>query len=181
MRWFACILGAWLLMSACENDLKDVEQLYPSKVPVQVDESEGVEILYSDSAVVKAKLIASQVLKFKTTEPYYVMPKGITVTFFDANQKETGHVTSDYAIRREAQRIVQLKKNVVVTNSKGETLKTDEMIWDENKKRIYSNKTVILSSPDGTLFYGTGFSSDESITSWNLNQASGSMPFKNEF
>src|SRR5690606_1486613 len=67
----------------------------------QVETTTGAEIIYSDSAKVKAKLKAPVLLHFKTKSPYYEMPKGIDVTFYDENLKVTSTVVSDYAIRRE--------------------------------------------------------------------------------
>jgi hypothetical protein len=82
---FVGVAAILLFLSSCENDLKDVEQISSQKLAIQVDRSENVEVIYSDSAIVKAKLIAPVVLHYKTTDPYYEMPKGILVIFFDEN------------------------------------------------------------------------------------------------
>lgn len=169
------VMATGFFITACENDLKDVELLSSQKLSIQVDTSKSVEVLYSDSAIVKAKLITPEVLYFKTTEPYYEMPKGIVLIFFDANQKENGRTTSDYAIRRETQKIVELKKNVIVINAKGETLKSDEVIWDENKHRLYSDKIVTVTLANGSILYGTGFWADEGFKNWNMYQATGNI------
>jgi hypothetical protein len=66
-----------------------------------------------------------------------------------------------------------LKKNVLVVNAKGEQLKSDEIIWDENQHRFYSNKLVILTHPNGTTLYGTGFWADENLKNYNIDQATG--------
>jgi LPS export ABC transporter protein LptC len=176
-KTFFCagILIKCFLITGCENDLKDVEEISSQKLAVSVEKSYGVEVLYSDSAKVKAKLIAPEVLHFKTKDPYYEMPKGITIIFFDENQKESGRTTSDYAKRKEIQKIVELKKNVVVVNSKGQTLKSEEVIWDENKHRFYSDKVVTLTSPDGSILYGTGFWADENLKNYNIYQATGNI------
>jgi len=182
--FFAGLVAALFFISSCENDLKDVALLSSQKLSVQVDTSDNVEVLYSDSAIVKAKLITPKVLHFKTTEPYYEMPKGILLIFFDANQKESGRTTSDYAIRRETQKIVELKKNVIVVNAKGETLKSDEVIWDENKHRFYSDKPVTLTSANGSILNGTGFWADESLKrGWSIYQGMGpiNVPQKEAF
>jgi LPS export ABC transporter protein LptC len=160
---------------SCENDLKDVEEISSQKLSVQVDRSDTVEVIYSDSAKVKAKLIAPEVLHYKTTTPYYEMPKGILVIFFDENQNESGRTTSDYAIRKEVEKIVELKKNVVVVNAKGEKLTSDEVIWDEAKHRFYSDKMVTVTLANGTILYGTGFWADQDLKNYNIDQATGNI------
>lgn len=171
----AAIAAISFCVVSCENDLKDVEQISSQRLAVQVDRSDSVEVVYSDSAIVKAKLIAPVVLHYKTTNPYYEMPKGILVIFFDEHQKESGRATADYAIRKEVEKIVVLKKNVLVVNAKGEKLKTDEITWDENKHRFFSDKMVTLTSPDGSIWYGTGFWANEDLKSFILYQATGNF------
>ena len=171
---FSLVLAGLFLMSACENDLKDVEKVSSRKVDIPIDRSYGVQVLYSDSAIVKAKLTAAQIDHYKTKDPYFEMTKGVTVLFFDENQKETSRVTSDYAIQRENEKIVELRKNVVATNVKGETFKSDELIWDENKKRFHSDKVVSITTKSQTI-YGTSFWANEGFTYYEINQGSGNF------
>ncbi|MXV14443.1 LPS export ABC transporter periplasmic protein LptC [Pedobacter sp. HMF7056] len=152
-----------LLVTSCENELKDVPKVSSKKVPILVDKSLGVEIIYSDSAVVKAKVFAPLMLTHKTTNPYYEMPKGVTVIFYDEKLEEKNRVTSDYAIRRENEKIIELRKNVVIRTKTGETIKSEEMFWNENIRRFYSNQMVTITSPRGDIGYGTGFESDENF------------------
>lgn len=108
------------MLSACENDLKKVEQISAKKLIVPVDKSTGVEIIYSDSAKVRAKLITPELLNFKTEKPYIEMKKGLTIIFYDQNQQETSRLKADYAIRYERENSVELKRNVVASNIKEE-------------------------------------------------------------
>ena len=122
MRLRRCIYGAVfyigiVLQFACENDLKYVEEISARKTAIAVDKSIGVEIIYSDSALVRAKLITPELLSFKTEKPYIEMNKGVTVIFFDPKQQETSRIKSDYAIRRESENIVELKKKDIKLRS----------------------------------------------------------------
>jgi LPS export ABC transporter protein LptC len=163
-----------VLFSACENDLKDVEQISAKKLVVPVDKTTGVTVIYSDSAVVKAKMITPEYLHYKTDKPYIEMQKGVTVIFYDAEQQETSRVKSDYAIRRENEKLVELKRNVVATNNKGQTFKSEELIWDESKGRFFSNRLVSITSQGNTLF-GTNFWSNQDFSYYEINQATGDL------
>ena len=83
-----CIVMASLALVSCENDLKDVEKISSKSLAVPVDKSYGVTIIYSDSAKVKAKLLAPELDYYRTTSPYYEMPKGLTIIFLDEKQQE---------------------------------------------------------------------------------------------
>lgn len=178
-RFGALILTGTILFSACENDLKKVEQISAKKLIVPVDKSTGVEIIYSDSAKVRAKLITPELLNFKTEKPYIEMKKGITVIFYDQNQQETSRLRADYAIRREHENVVELKRNVVASNTKGETFKSDELYWDENKRRFYSNKLVSITSKENVL-YGTSFWANEDFSYYEIVQSTGDLRLTGE-
>lgn len=168
-----------ILLFACENDLRKVEQISAKKMLVPVDKSTGVEIIYSDSAIVKAKLITPELLNFKTDKPYIEMNKGVTVIFYDRYQQESSRVRADYAIRRERENIVELKRNVVATNVKGETFKSEELIWDETKKRFYSNRLVSITSNQNIL-YGTSFWANEDFSYYEIVQSTGDLRLTGE-
>ncbi len=184
MKTRRCIFGALFLFGllpqfGCENDLRDVEQISAKKLQVPVDKSIGVVIIYSDSAHVKAKLITPELLNFKTEKPYLEMKKGVTVIFYDEHQQETSTVKSDYAIRRERENMVELKRNVVATNNKGETFKSEELIWDETKKRFYSNRLVSITSKNNVL-YGTSFWANEDFSYYEIKQSTGDLTLTGE-
>jgi LPS export ABC transporter protein LptC len=160
--------------SACENDLKDVEKISAKSVAVPVDKSTGVEIIYSDSAKVKARLITPELLNYKTEKPYFEMNKGVTVIMYDDNLHETTRITSDYAVQRQNERLVELRKNVVVTNEEGKTFKSDELVWDQNTRRCYSNKLVSVITRDQTI-YGTSFWAKEDFSYYEITQSTGNF------
>ena len=165
------------VLPGCENDLSNVRAI-ELRQQGEVELTTNAEIIYSDSARVKAKLKAPQLFHHKTKDPYYEMPKGIEVVFFDAFLKQSSKVTSDYAIRKENQRIIELRKNVIATNAEGKTFKSEELIWDENLKRFYSNKFVTIQAPNQDAFYGPGFWANEDFSYYEIIQGTGVFSLK---
>ncbi|WP_374165832.1 LPS export ABC transporter periplasmic protein LptC [Arcticibacter sp. MXS-1] len=175
--WLLTLAYASVLLTACENDLREVEKVSSQKKSVPVDKSTGVEIIYSDSAKVKAKVITPELNRYHTKNPYYEMPKGATVIFFDENQKESSRIVSDYAIQHENSRVVEMRKNVVGTSVKGDVFKSDELIYDPRRPNpVYSTKLVTITQPNGNIVFGNGFSSDEDFKHWELTDATGNFP-----
>src|SRR4051812_5242854 len=93
------LLFGMLLLGACENDLNKIKEISAKYVSQPVDTTKGVEVLYSDSAIVKGKMITPVMIHYSTTSaPYYIMPKGIKVIFYDINAAEDGNIIADSAV-----------------------------------------------------------------------------------
>ena len=168
------MLLSMLLLSACENSLDDIKKVSSDDGNKPISRSMGVDVIYSDSAKVKAHLTTPLMIDHNDAgKPYTEMPKGVKIVFFDDDLKEKGTITSDYAIRREKENIIEFHKNVVATNAQGETFKSDELIDDQTKKILYSSKAVQITMSDGNVMYGTGFHSNESLYPWNIDQSTG--------
>lgn len=103
------------------------------------------------------------------------MPKGLTIIFYDERQEESSRVVADYGIRYETEQRVELRKNVVVTNVKGDTFKSEELIWDERKRMFYSNQLVNIIKQDGTNIFGSGFRSDQNFDNPVIDKAYGNL------
>jgi len=172
-------LIAFLLLiafSACENDLKEVERISNQNIEDPVDVSFGVKVIYSDSAIVKAQLTTPKMLHFNTKEPYYEFPEGGLLIMYDSTRKETQRVKSDYAIQRVNTNITELRKNVVATRADGMTLKSEELIWDENERRFYSNLPVVIIIND-QVSHGTSFWAKEDFSYFEITSQTGDFKF----
>jgi LPS export ABC transporter protein LptC len=175
------LITGMCLLTGCENDLKDLQKISASEVNKPVTSYTNVDVIYSDSAKVKAHMTAPLMLDYdKVEKPYTEMPKGVKVIFYDGNLKETGTITSDYAIYRKKEKIILLRKNVVGTNVKGETFTSEELIWDQNTKQVTSNQVVHVRMADGTALDGTSFTSDEGLNHWKFGQANGRIHVNNQ-
>jgi LPS export ABC transporter protein LptC len=167
------IIAGIAILTGCENDLKDLRRISAKEVNQQGERYTGVDVIYSDSARVKAHMTAPVMINYKTKTPYTEMPKGVKVTFYDNNLTITSTITSKYAIRRETEKVIELRDNVVGTNVKGDTFMSDELIWDENTKQIHSNKLVHVKMSDGSITDGTSFVSDENLNHWTMQGGHG--------
>jgi LPS export ABC transporter protein LptC len=167
------IIAGMAILTGCENDLKDLRKISAKEVNQQGEQYTGVDVIYSDSARVKAHMTAPVMINYKVKNPYTEMPKGVKVIFYDNNLNVTSTITSKYAIRRETEKVIELRDNVVGTNIKGDTFMSDELIWDENTKQIHSNKLVHVKMSDGSVTDGTSFVSDENLNHWTMEGGHG--------
>ncbi|HEY4322415.1 MAG TPA: LPS export ABC transporter periplasmic protein LptC [Mucilaginibacter sp.] len=163
-----------LILSSCENSLNDIKKIASAEENKPISKSTGVDVIYSDSAKVKARLTAPLMIEYlDEAKPYREMPKGVKIVFFDDDLKEKGTITADYAVQREKENIIEFRRNVVATNAQGEIFKSDELIDDQGKKKLYSNKPVEIIMKSGNVMNGTGFNSNESLYPWHIDQSTG--------
>jgi LPS export ABC transporter protein LptC len=161
-------------ISACENSLSDIKKVSSVEDEKPISRSKGVEIIYSDSTIVKTKITAPLMIDYQdAVKPYKEMPEGVKIVLFDKGLVEKGTVTSDYAVEREKENLVEFRKNVVATNARGETFKSEELIYDLTKKQFSSTKPVQITMANGNVMYGTGFNSNESFYPWHIDQSTG--------
>src|SRR5215216_5702570 len=75
-------------LTACENDLENIKKIANMTSGAAVDTTRGVDVIYSDSAVVKGRMLTSLLIKYSTDKPYDIMPDGVKVISFDKFGKE---------------------------------------------------------------------------------------------
>jgi hypothetical protein len=63
---------------------------------------------------------------------------------------------------------------VVWKSHKQEKLESEELIWEEEERRIYSNKFVKITKPDEVI-YGVGFETNQEFTRWKINAPEGEI------
>jgi LPS export ABC transporter protein LptC len=167
------IIAGLALLTGCENDLKDIQKISAAEVNKPIEKYTGVDVIYSDSAKVKAHMTAPVMINYKVKDPYTEMPKGVKVIFYDNNLQESSTIRADQGVYREKEKMIELHKNVVGTNAKGDTFSSEELIWDQNTKQIHSNQAVHVKLADGSITDGTSFVSDENFNHWTMEQGKG--------
>ena len=163
-----------LILNACTNSLNDIKKIASAEDEKPISRSMGVDVIYSDSAKVKAHLTTPLMIEHTDdAKPYKEMPNGVNIIFYDEDMKQKGMITSDYAVERDKENIIEFRKNVVATNSEGETFRSEELIYDETNKKLYSKKDVTITMNSGNVFRGTGFNSNESLYPWHIDNSTG--------
>jgi LPS export ABC transporter protein LptC len=167
------LLTGLLLLSACENDLKKVQEISSEDVSKPITSFNDVDVIFSDSAKVKGRMFSPLLLQSTGKDSYNEMPKGVRLIFYDDDLNQKGTLTSDYAIQHADSSTILFRKNVVATNVKGETFKSEELVLDQKTNMLHSTKQVQITMANGDVMYGTGFQSDMGMSHWTINQSNG--------
>ena len=84
-------------------------------------------------------------------------------------------LTADYACNVNNTKYRASKNVVIIDLIKRDTLETEEIIWDQRRKTIYSNVLVKQKKADGSVNYGDGFEADERFTRYTIIHPHGEM------
>jgi LPS export ABC transporter protein LptC len=172
------LLLSMLLISACENDINKIQEISSKFANRPYDTAKGVEVIYSDSAIVKGKMITPVMIHYNVAAPYYIMPKGVKVIFYDIYARESANIVADSAVYHDVEKKIEFYHHVVYTTSKNETFKSEELIWDQLKKSMYSTKPVQLVSATGDILNGVNFTSDDQLLYPQMTQSTGTFNVK---
>jgi len=172
--FFLLIVLLSLIMGSCENEISKVKTIVSAEEPPAIT-ADGFEMLASDSAVIRFKLQTPQLIYHKDEkDPYYEFPKGVKIVKYDANMKVISSITSQYAKNFASDDRWEAKNNVIAVNFKGDTLKTEYLVWDTAKKKIYSDQFVKIIQIDQT-YTGIGFESNQDFSSYHIKNLKGNM------
>ncbi len=169
----------WLLvsfvsftLSSCKNEIATIKKISSSEeLPSNI--AEGFEMLISDSSVIRTKMQTPELIMHdKEKEPYTEFPKGLKLVKYDANMNVVSSITAQYAKQFTADERWEVKNNVIAINIKGDTLKTEYLVWDTKKQRIYSDQFVKIIQKD-QIFTGIGFESNQDFSSYNIKNLKG--------
>ena len=174
MKSIIVLLGAIMLL-ACKNDIKEVNALAEREKRPDMT-GEKLELVYSDSARIKYRVLAPEYIKVnREKEKYEEFPKGIHVLSYDPAGKMIGSIKAKYAKKLEDEMLWEARNEVVIINAEGKKLETELLYWDMKKELIYSDRYVKLSA-DGQIIEGNnGFHSDQNLNHPVFENISGSI------
>ena len=159
---------------ACENDLRKVNLLTASD-SLPVSTVKNIDLIRSVSGRVVLELTAPLLRSYEGDDPYSEFPQGLKIVFFDSLMNITSQLTAEYGISFDKQKLMEARKNVVVINNrKHEQLNTEVLTWNQNTKKIYSDKFVKITQP-GKVIFGEGMQSDETFEVWEIRKPKGEI------
>ena len=160
------VAGSAILLIACGADSVDDE---PPADTILSEYSENTTIIKSKnglrSLIFSAPLVEGYTLG---TIPYREFREGVHVETFNNDSLATVDVIldADYAIFYEKRQLWEARGNVVVQkmNEGHTTLYTQQLFWNIDTKRVYSNvDSKLIENGGRDVAYGDGFESDDKL------------------
>jgi LPS export ABC transporter protein LptC len=163
---------------SCHNDMKDIREIGLRDTNPTEIMTDG-EMIYSDSGKVQVLVKTPLIKRYYNEKQYMEMPDGVKVFFFDSALVASSWLTAEYAKSYDNDNKMEAQKNVIVVNDKGERLDTERLVWDTEKKIIYSDHFVKITTKDKILF-GDGMEADERFDKWKILNPTGSFEIDEE-
>ncbi len=158
------LMSSCFFMTSCENNVNEVKALN-SKLG-GIDIGKDVAIYVSDNGKMSAKMMAPIMKKFLVDSgKMIVFPNTIKVDFFKDSNVVDSKLSADYAHYIQEENKIYLRGNVVIFNTKGDTLWCKEMYWDQNTTKFHTDKEVVVKqhSPVSKI-YGLGMVASQDLT-----------------
>ena len=157
------------MLFSCANDLEVINKIIdPEEEPDLT--ATNVEMLFSDSARLQMKLISPLIKQYTSAkEPRDEFPEGLHVWLYEKTGELKAEITANWAKQDITTGIWEAKSNVVIINSEGDKLETEQMFWDPKKEIVYSEKYTKYTTNTGTVATGKdGMRAKQDFSQWRL-------------
>lgn len=164
----------------CKNEVKNVVNHSTDPETTPTIASSKVMTLVSDSGVTKYRISAERWDIYDESKvPSWKFPQGLHMEQFDSDFKVVATFDCDSAIYLKQQKLWRFMSNVRSWNSKNELILTNELYWNQNDKKVYSDSFIHIEQPERVL-EGFGFVSNEQLTTYTLKRPMGIFPVEEE-
>lgn len=161
-----------LSLSSCENEMAKIKVVAKSEEPPKIV-ADDLEVLFSDSTVIRSMLQTPKLIWHEEgKDPYQEFPDGVKIVKYDSRMSIVSSITAQYAKYFLNDEKWEAKNNVVAVNQKGDTLKTEYMVWDNKKGKISSDQFVKIVQKD-QIYTGIGFESNLDFSSYHIKNLQG--------
>ena len=172
------VIVLFFLSAACSKGKTVVDSVALDVQTLPSMHSEDVSCLVSDSGVTRNRLIAKVWDWYDSPDAkksYWYFPKGCYVEQFDSLFNVEGSIEADTAYYYDKKKLWHAIGNVKAMNLQKEKFETQELFWDENIGKIYSNQAIRIEKTDGTVILGEGFESNQSMTDYHIFKTYGTF------
>ena len=166
-----------IVLCSCSNNSELVKEFIAIE-NLLIEEIEGAEMLHTEKGVLKVKIIATTIKRFKNMHPQLVFSNGLEVIFYNDSGGVESVLKAQSAEVNEINNVMTALDNVILTSSSGKKLETEELIWDEKKNKIYTDKNVVITTGKEVI-EGDGFESNPDFSEYSISKIHGTFDFKN--
>ena len=171
--YIAAFITSCFFVWGCENDEVVIRELSENKV--MVEEAKNIESFLSQDGRMKARLLAPLMLRVMADTVYFEFPKSLHVDFFDDSARVESKLDCKYGKYFENLNKVYLRDSVIVITSKGDTLKSPDLWWDQNLKIFYTDKYAIYHGVNKSIFGTKGLRATQDLTSIIFHEPIGTV------
>ncbi len=161
------------LFVGCRNDLDKVAAVeVASSSPERI--THQAEYLYSDSGYVRNRLRAGRIAEWATDPKRTELSEGVELVFFDTTGVQRSVLTARRGLILPKQNRMEVYEQVVFVNAKGERLETEQLTWDKDSSRVYTDKAVRIQRGQD-IIHGMGLDAAEDFSHYVIHRITGQL------
>ena len=166
------VLAAALLLGACETQAEppvasgDVANMEADQVMF------GVEHFVTGNGVVRGVLRSDTAFMYEDSALVRVRP--VDLTLFSEEGDTAGVVTARGGVLNTRTQVMVATGDVVVQEVGGDRIETEELHFDPNRDRVWSEVATVIHR-QGSVLRGTGFTSNTQLTDTRLDTPRGEV------
>lgn len=166
-----------LFLVACSTYKPNVvEDVVQDRMQVPALKVDSVATLVSDSGITRYRITAPQWYIYdRAVEPYWDFPQGLHFDRFDTNYDVDAEIDCKRARFNETKKLWVLNDSVKALNLQGEKFETQQLYWDQQAERIYSDSLITITQKDKKII-GVGFESNQEMTRYTIKNPQGIIP-----
>lgn len=170
--WIPVALATGIFIS-CSNDIEEIKALTDDReYPIQTVKN-GV-FHYTQNGQLSNTLYATELDRFEGEDPRIEVTSGLELVIYDSLGVEEAVLTAERGTFRESESKLTARDNVVLTNSEGESLHTEELIWAQDSDRVYTDKHVKITTAQAVIL-GKGLVTDSRFRKREIKEVSGTL------
>ena len=143
------VLGILSILLSCDRNVpvvrKDLKTNFPNRSLIDAN------IIFSDSGKVTMNLRSPLIEEYSLIDsPYTIFRKGVEIDYFQEGAEKPGFFKADWGRLSDKTGIYEGRGNVIIITERGDSIKSEQIFWNKDKKQIYSTKQVELIGNDGS-------------------------------
>lgn len=169
----AAVFTGCFFISACENSQAEIDEL--TRNEVMKEEATGVVSYLSQEGRMRARLTAPLMYRVLAETTYVEFPKTLHVDFFGDSSRVDSRLDCRYGKYFESQDKVYLRDSVILISVQGDTLKCQDLWWDQATQKFYTDKFAEYHARDKTIMGGKGLEATQDMTTVTFREPVGTV------
>lgn len=162
------------LLFSCDQDEKKKVVMYEGPL----SEMENIDMLYTEKDQLKVKMKAKKIFEYQNGDREF--PEGIYIEFYDEFGILSSTLKANSAYHFKEEKKWRGRGKVEVINiAKDQQLNTEELFWNPETKKIFTDKFVTIREQKDVI-YGTGLDADQNLTTYTITKPEGEFEVKEE-
>lgn len=135
-----------------------------------------VETFISDSGYTRYHITTPTWMMYEdASEPFWRFPDGLDMQQYDLQLQPDASMVCDSAVYFSRKRLWRLDGHVVMVNTMRDTFLSQQLYWDQAKRKVYTDSFIHIVRSDRTI-EGYGFDSNENMTAYTINRPTAIIP-----